>query len=358
MKSDILPKINDRKIRVGLVGCGRISKNHFKAVSQLANDLELIAVCDSELSALKNSSSEHKVAGYENISAMFENEKLDLVALCSPSGLHAPQAILAAKKGINVISEKPMAVKYQDGVNMVRACDEAKVRLFVVKQNRLNTTLQLLKRAVDEKRFGQIKMMHLNVFWTRPQDYYDQGSGWRGTWEFDGGVFMNQACHYVDLVEWLNGPVESIQAMMSTTRNIETEDTGVLNIKWRNGTLGSMAVSMLTYPKNLEGSITVLGETGTVRVGGMAVNKIKTWEFSDKKDYDKEIEVSNYETDSVYGFGHLKFYDNVIDVFRGRAEPSSDGREDLKLLELLTACYRAAQDQTTISLPLNFRQYK
>ena len=299
MRPNVLPKIMDRKIRVGLVGCGRIAKNHFNAISQLSNDLELIAVCDNELSALKYSTSKYAVAGYKNISAMFENEKLDLVTLCSPSGLHAPQAILAAKNGINVISEKPMAVKYQDGLDMVKACDDAKVRLFVVKQNRLNTTLQLLKRAVDEKRFGQIKMMHLNVFWTRPQNYYDQGSGWRGTWEFDGGAFMNQACHYVDLLEWLNGPVESIQAMMSTTRNIETEDTGVLNIKWRNGSLGSMAVTMLTYPKNLEGSVTILGERGTVRIGGMAVNRIEAWEFSDKKDYDKEIEVSNYETESV-----------------------------------------------------------
>ena len=354
MGPEILPTIINRKIRVGLVGCGRISKNHFKAISKLSNDFELVAVCDTELSVLKNSTSEHKVAGYENISAMFENEKLDLVTLCSPSGLHAPQAILAAKKGINVISEKPMAVKYHDGINMVRACDEAKVRLFVVKQNRLNKTVQLLKRAVDEKRFGQIKMMHLNVFWTRPQDYYDQGSGWRGTWEFDGGAFMNQACHYVDLVEWLNGPVERVQAMMSTTRNIETEDTGVLNIKWRNGTLGSMAVTMLTYPKNLEGSITILGERGTVRLGGMAVNRIQVWDFSDKKDYDYEIEFANYETESVYGFGHLHYYDNVRDVFRGQAEPTTDGREGLKLLELLTACHRAARDQTTISLPLNF----
>ena len=250
-----------------------------------------------------------------------------------------------------------MATKWSDGLKMVKACDESNVRLFVVKQNRKNPTLQILKKAIDEKRFKKIHMVNINVFWTRPQKYYDQAS-WRGTWEYDGGALMNQASHYVDLLEWLIGPVDKVQSMISTTRNIEVEDTGVINIKWRNGPLGSMSVTMLTYPKNLEGSITVLGERGTVKVGGMAVNKIKTWEFSDKKDYDKEIEVSNYETDSVYGFGHLKYYENVIDVFRGRAEPSSDGREGLRLLELLTACYRAAQDQTTVSLPLSFRQYK
>jgi predicted dehydrogenase len=141
----------------------------------------------------------------------------------------------------------------------------------VVKQNRRNTTLQLLKRAVTEKRFGKIHMVHLNVFWTRPQAYYDQGNGWRGTWEFDGGAFMNQASHYVDLLDWLIGPVEKVQAMMSTTRDIEVEDTGVLNVKWRNGALGSVSVTMLTYPENLEGSITILGEKGTIRIGGVAV---------------------------------------------------------------------------------------
>ena len=214
---------------------------------------------------------------------MLRKEDLDVVTICTPSGLHAQQTILAAEYGVNVICEKPMATRYMDGVNMVKACDKANIRLFVVKQNRLNPTLRLLKRAVKEGRFGSIKLVQLNVFWTRPQSYYDHGMGWRGTWEFDGGAFMNQASHYVDLVEWLIGPVEKVQAMTNTTRAIEAEDTGVLNLRWRNGALGSMAVTMLTYPQNLEGSITILGEKGTVRVGGVAVNEIQTWNFSDKK---------------------------------------------------------------------------
>jgi len=226
--------------------------------------------------------------------------------------------------------------------------------LFVVKQNRRNTTLQLLKRAVTEKRFGKIHMVHLNIFWTRPQSYYDQGNGWRGTWEFDGGAFMNQASHYVDLLDWLIGPVEKVQAMMSTTRDIEVEDTGVLNVKWRNGALGSMSVTMLTYPKNLEGSITILGEKGTVRVGGVAVNDIQLWEFDEPKDYDAQIKTANYETTSVYGFGHPRYYENVIDVLRGKAEPETDGREGLKSLELLIAAYLAARDGKTVSLPLEY----
>jgi len=252
-----------------------------------------------------------------------------------------------------VMTEKPMTTRWQDGVRMVRACDDANVRLFVVKQNRRNTTLQLLKRAVEEKRFGKIHMVHLNVFWTRPQEYYDQGK-WRGTWEFDGGAFMNQASHYVDLLDWLIGPVDKVQAMMSTTRDIEVEDTGVMNVRWRNGALGSMSVTMLTYPKNLEGSITILGEKGTVRIGGVAVNDIQLWQFDEPKDYDQQIDNANYETTSVYGFGHPLYYKNVIDVLRGDAEPETDGREGLKSLELLIAAYLSARDGDTVSLPLEY----
>ena len=237
---------------------------------------------------------------------------------------------------------------------MVRACDEARVRLFVVKQNRRNSTLQLVKRAIEEKRFGRINMVHLNVFWTRPQEYYDQAR-WRGTWELDGGAFMNQASHYIDLLDWLIGPVDSIQAMTGTLgRDIEVEDTGVLNVRWRNGALGSMAVTMLTYPKNLEGSITILGDKGTVRVGGVAVNDIQHWEFEDEQDYDNDIKNANYETTSVYGFGHPLYYKNVIDVLRGLAEPETDGREGLKSLEVLIAAYLSARDGRTISLPLEY----
>ena len=168
---------------------------------------------------------------------------------------------------------------------------------------------------------------------------------------------MNQASHYVDLVEWLIGPVEKVQAMTNTTRSIEAEDTGVLNLRWRNGALGSMAVTMLTYPQNLEGSITILGETGTVRVGGVAVNEIQTWNFSDKKDYDGKVKDANYQTTSVYGFGHPQYYKNVVDVFRGKIEPETDGREGLKSLELLSAAYLAARDDKTIGLPLNLLGY-
>lgn len=347
------PVINGKKIRIAIVGCGRISKNHFRSIEKHQDDIELVSICDVRQTVLSEHESTYKVKGYLDLSDMLENEELDLVAICTPSGTHADQTVLCAKHGVNVMTEKPMATRWSDGIRMVEACDDACVRLFVVKQNRRNSTLQLLKRAAKENRFGKINMVHLNVFWNRPQEYYDQAP-WRGTWEFDGGAFMNQASHYVDLLEWLIGPIEKVQAMMSTTREIEVEDTGVLNVKWRNGTLGSMSVTMLTYPKNFEGSITILGEKGTVRVGGVAVNDIQHWEFDEPKDYDDKVKEANYQTTSVYGFGHPLYYNNVIEVLRGKAEPETDGREGLKSLEVLIATYLSARDGKTISLPLEY----
>ena len=345
--------IKGRKIRIAIVGCGRISKNHFGSIEKHSDEIELVSVCDNNKTTLDEHTAKYNVNGYLSLGDMLESEELDIVALCTPSGTHATQAEIAAQHGAHVMTEKPMATRWSDGVRMVKACDDAAVHLFVVKQNRRNSTLQLLKKAVNEKRFGKIHMVHLNVFWTRPQDYYDQAK-WRGTWEFDGGAFMNQASHYVDLLDWLIGPVDKIQAMMSTTRDIEVEDTGVMNVRWRNGALGSMSVTMLTYPKNMEGSITILGEKGTVRIGGVAVNDIQHWEFEDECDYDKDVLNANYETTSVYGFGHPLYYKNVIDVMKGEAEPETDGREGLKSLELLIAAYLSARDGKTVSLPLEY----
>lgn len=347
------PTITDRKIRMALVGCGRIAANHFNAMKQHASNIEIVDVCDVNSDALKNAVELTSAQGHLSLTEMLKTTTADIVILTTPSGLHPDQAVEVAKSGRHVMTEKPMATRWEDGLRMVKACDDAGVRLFVVKQNRRNSTLQLLKRAVEQKRFGRIHMVNINVFWTRPQEYYDAAK-WRGTWEFDGGAFMNQASHYVDLLDWLIGPVEKIQAMMSTTRDIETEDTGVLNVKWRSGALGSMSVTMLTYPQNLEGSITILGEKGTVRVGGVAVNDIQLWQFADVQDYDAQIKDANYQTTSVYGFGHPLYYNNVVEVMRGVAEPETDGREGLKSLELLIGAYIAARDGKTVSLPLEY----
>jgi len=350
----MIPSITDRKIRLAVIGCGRISKNHFNAISEHSENIELLAVCDDNPSVLQQHQDKYGVPGFFTLEETLRQTKPDVIALCTPSGLHPDQTVLAASHGIHVITEKPMATCWQDAKRMVKACDEANVRLFVVKQNRRNPTLQLLKRAIDEKRFGRIYMVNINVFWTRPQEYYDSAK-WRGTWELDGGAFMNQASHYVDLIDWLIGPVADVQAMTGTlARNIQVEDTGVLNIRWRSGTLGSMSVTMLTFPRNLEGSITVLGEKGSIRVGGVAVNEIQHWEFNDQCDYDKCVDEANYATTSVYGFGHPLYYKNVLDVLQGKAEPDTDGREGLKSLEILIAAYLSARDGKTISLPLDY----
>jgi len=343
----------NKKIRVAIVGCGRISKNHFDSIKVHQQSIELISICEVNHQLLSQHENKYKVNGYSDLRQMLDSEKLDLVAICTPSGLHANQAELCAKYGVNVMTEKPMATRWDDGLRMVKTCEDAGVKLFVVKQNRFNHTLKLLKRAIEENRFGRINMVHINVFWNRPQEYYDQAE-WRGTWEFDGGAFMNQASHYVDLLDWLIGPIDKVQAMTSTTRDIEVEDTGVINIKWHSGTLGSMSVSMLTYNKNLEGSITILGENGTVKVGGVAVNDIEHWEFDESKNYDEQVNDASYKTTSVYGFGHPLYYENIIKVLRGEVEPETDGREGLKSLEVLIAAYLSARDGKTISLPIGY----
>ena len=285
---------------------------------------------------------------------MLRDANLDMVILCTPSGLHASQTVEAAEAKLHVMTEKPMATRWQDGLRMVEACDKANVNLFVVKQNRRNATLQLLKNAMLEKRFGRIYMVVINVFWTRPQDYYDMDD-WRGTWEFDGGALMNQASHYIDLLDWLIGPVESLQAYTATlARDIEVEDTATMNVRWRSGAMGSVNVSMLTFPKNLEGSITIIGEKGTVRVGGVAVNEIQHWEFDESHPDDEKVSQASYETTSVYGFGHPLYYDNVIKTLYGQAKPETDGREGLRSLEILIAAYLSSRDGRRVSLPLEY----
>ena len=346
--------IRDRRVRFALVGCGRISKNHIEAMAQHAERAELVAVCDIEPKALNAAVADSKARGYGGLSALLQESDADAVVLATPSGLHPEQTIQIAQSGRHVITEKPMATRWRDGQRMVTACDAAGVRLFVVKQNRRNATLQMVRRAVDKKRFGRIYMVTINVFWTRPQSYYDSAR-WRGTWEFDGGAFMNQASHYVDLLDWLVGPIESVQAYTATlARDIQVEDTGVMSVRWRSGALGTVSVTMLTYPRNLEGSITILGEKGTVRVGGVAVNEIQHWEFAEPDEEDATIKDATYQTTSVYGFGHPLYYDNVIKVLRGEAEPETDGREGLRSLEVLIAAYLSARDGRRVPLPLDY----
>ena len=347
--------LTGRKIRIALVGCGRIARNHLSAIEYFHEFLELVAVCDVDQERLDTIMEGRSVCGYRDIETMLSESSADLVVLTTPSGLHAKQAREVARKGKHVLTEKPMATKWIDGLDMVACCEEAGVRLFVVKQNRLNPTVKTLKSAILNGRFGRIYNIAVNVFWTRPQEYYDADL-WRGTWELDGGALMNQASHYVDLLYWLFGPVDSVSAFTATqARRIEAEDSGVATILWRSGALGTLNVSMLTYPKNLEGSITVIGEFGTAKVGGVALNKIEVWDFAEKQPHDEKIKSLNYETSSVYGNGHIDYYKSVIDNLRGNSATTINGEQGLRSLEILTGLYVSAREQKIVKFPMEGR---
>ena len=341
-----------KTVKIGLIGCGRISKNHLDAVSQIP-EAEFVAACDIVEEKMQAVAENYSIKNlYTNYQEMLEKENLNLVSICTPSGLHPQMGIEVANHKINVLTEKPMATNIESADALIRACDQNKVKLFVVKQNRLNATMQLLKRAIDKGRFGRIYLAESNVFWQRPQSYYD-AEKWRGTWEFDGGAFMNQASHYVDALYWLLGNVDSVMAYTATmARRIEAEDTGCAILHFRNGIIATINVTMLTYPKNFEGSITIIGEKGTVKIGGVAVNKIEKWEFEDYDDDDRIAQDANYQPPNVYGFGHNPYYRNVIDVLLGKDVPSTDGRDGRKSVEIIQAIYRSAKTGKRVSLPL------
>ncbi|MDE3052914.1 MAG: Gfo/Idh/MocA family oxidoreductase [Gemmatimonadota bacterium] len=340
-----------RTFDLALVGCGRISKNHFDAIAR-TDGLRLGAVCDVDEARAREAGEAYGVPWFTSLDELLKSARCDIVALCTPSGLHAPQGVLAARAGKHVLSEKPMATTLAAADDLVEACDAAGVHLFVVKQNRLNPPIQLLRRAVDKGRFGRIYLANVTVRWQRPQDYYD-AAPWRGTWEFDGGAIMNQASHYVDLLQWLVGPVESVVAKTATqARQIEAEDSGAAVLKFRSGALGVIEVNVLTYPRNLEGSITILGEKGSVKIGGTAVNKVEHWQFAEYDDDDKQIETVSTNPPNVYGFGHLGYYANVLAVLRGEAKADTDGRAGRKSLELILAIYESAKTGMTVPLPL------
>jgi UDP-N-acetyl-2-amino-2-deoxyglucuronate dehydrogenase len=342
------------RVRVALVGCGRISRNHLEAIAKVA-ELQLVSVADLQLERAQAVGSTYGVPAFSSLEEMLAAVPSDLVAICTPSGLHPQHGIVAARAGRHVLTEKPMAISLAGADDLVAACDAAGVQLFVVKQNRLNPAIQLLKRAVDKGRFGRIYMANVTVRWTRPQEYYDAET-WRGTWEFDGGAIMNQASHYVDLMQWLVGPVESVMAKTATqARRIEAEDSGVAVVKFRSGALGVIEVNVLTYPRNLEGSITILGEKGSVKIGGTAVNRVDHWSFETYDDDDKLVEAASTNPPTVYGFGHEGYYRNLLPVLRGTAKADTDGRAGRKSLELILGIYESAKTGREVPIPLRTR---
>jgi UDP-N-acetyl-2-amino-2-deoxyglucuronate dehydrogenase len=342
----------NNKTTFALVGCGRVASQHLRACAKHADRADWAAVCDPDPDRLAQACTETGAPGYQSLEALLAEVSPDVVVLASPSGLHPAQTRLAASAGCHVMCEKPIATDFEAGAEMVRACEEAGVHLFVVKQLRYNPTIQLLHRALHEGRFGEVSLVDVDVFWTRPQAYYDRDA-WRGTRELDGGAFLNQTSHYVDLLTWLFGPIDSVQGFMATLgRDIEVEDSGVLSLRWASGALGSMSVTMLTYPENLRASMTIAGSRGTAVLGGKACDEIEVWRFDEAYESDDEIARLNKETRAFYGDGHIAYYGNVLDVLEGRAQPDTDGREGLKSLEVICAGYRSAAEGCRVELPL------
>ena len=354
------------KINIALLGCGRISKSHINAIVSEKDRCHLVAICDESKEKIKSASqyiqelfykkgiNPPSLVDFTNFKALLSAHeerkiKIDLLVIATPSGFHASQTINAAEYGINICTEKPMALNVEDGLKMINKCKKNDLKLFVVKQNRLNSTLRDLREKIKEKKFGKIGIVALNVFWHRPQSYYDQDN-WRGTEELDGRALMNQASHYVDLLEWMIGPIKSLSASIATiSRKIESEDTAVLNLKWLDGTLGSMAVTMITFPKNIEGSITIIGDKGSAKVGGEALNKYEFFYFDDKVNIE-EIKKSSYKIKNVYGSGHYEYYTNMLDVLIDKKEAICDGESGLSSIKIINAAYLSSKSGKEISI--------
>jgi predicted dehydrogenase len=333
------------KLGFALLGCGRIAPKHIDALTSGAvAGAELVALCDVKIERAEALAKGLPV--FKNHREMLEKmgDKIDVVSILTPSGQHAEHAVDVSRFRKHVVVEKPMALTLADADRMITACDLAGVRLFVVKQNRYNYPVKKLREALDAGRFGKMVMGTVRVRWCRTQKYYDQDS-WRGTWLHDGGVFANQASHHVDLLQWMMGDVESVFAKTSTRLvNIETEDTGLVILKFRNGALGMIEATTATRPKDLEGSLSILGEKGSVEIAGFAVNEMKTWNFAEAVPDDAEV-VEKYRVNppNVYGFGHTEYLNRVVESIREGRAALVDGLEGRKSLELISAIYESAE---------------
>ena len=332
-------------IKIALLGCGRIAKRHSELLGH--NQIEgasLAAVCDIDLEKAKATGEQFGVPYFTDMHEMAAQADFDAITILTESGNHAKHAITLAQYGKHIIVEKPMALTLEDADSMITACDRAGVKLFVVKQNRFNVPVVKLREALTAGRFGKLFLGTVRVRWCRPQAYYDQDS-WRGTWAMDGGVLTNQASHHVDLLEWMMGDVESVFAKSTTAlADIEAEDTAVVTLKFKNGALGIIEATTATRPKDLEGSISILGEKGTVEIGGFAVNKMKTWSFTESKPDDEKV-LSDYSVNppDVYGFGHKTYYEHVVDCIVNNKQHLVDGLQGRKSLELINAIYESIE---------------
>ena len=341
-------------INFALVGCGRIAKRHAELLGtgQIPG-ARLVAVCDVDAARADTFATRYGVPGFTALTSMLSQPGIDAVSVLTPSGEHASHAIEIARSGRHVVVEKPMALTLDDADAMVAAAERAGVQLFVVKQNRFNVPVVKAREALDAGRLGKLVLGTVRVRWCRDQSYYDQDA-WRGTWAQDGGVIANQASHHVDMLGWFMGPVESVHARSARALvDIEAEDTVVATLRFRNGALGIVEATGATRPKDLEGSLSVLGSGGAIEIGGFAVNQIRHWQFVAPDVADAEVmERFSVNPPNVYGFGHQAYYEHVVDCLAHGKPALVDGREGRGSLELVAALYESMASGQEVTLPL------
>lgn len=339
-------------LKFALVGCGRIAKRHSELLGHGEIDgAELVAVCDLVASKAEAIAAKFDVPYFTDMHLMMQKVSIDVVVVLTESGYHASHVTALAPYGKHIVVEKPMALTLDDADAMIQACDQHAIRLFVVKQNRLNVPVVKLREALEAGRFGKLVMGTVRVRWCRPQHYYDQDS-WRGTWGLDGGVLTNQASHHIDLLEWMMGDVQSVYAESITAlANIEVEDTAIVLLRFRSGALGVIEATTAARPTDLEGSISILGERGTVEIGGFAVNEMKVWQFEDVQPHDQEVaEKFSVNPPNVYGFGHQAYYEHVVDCLRHDTRQLVDGFDGRRSLEVISAIYESVETGQPVSM--------
>lgn len=339
-------------LNFALVGCGRIAKRHSELLgfSQIAG-AQLVSVCDSVKEKAEKIGTQFEISAYEDMHEMMKQEKIDVVVVLTESGNHARHVVELAPYKKHIVVEKPMALTLDDADRMIQECDIHGVKLFVVKQNRFNVPVIKTREALEKGRLGKLVLGTVRVRWCRPQSYYDQDA-WRGSWGLDGGVLTNQASHHVDLLEWMMGDVDSVQAMATTALvNIEAEDTAVVTLRFRNGALGIIEATTAARPKDFEGSLSLLGETGTIEIGGFAVNQMKVWSFLEKEpEDDRVMEEFSVNPPNVYGFGHQAYYEHVVDSISNGKQHLVDGLEGRRSLELINAIYESIETRKEVHL--------
>lgn len=342
-------------LNFALLGCGRISKRHSELLGNAQiQGARLVAVCDLVQEKAQKIGRQFSVPTFTDMHEMMQKANIDVVAVLTESGMHAEHVVALAPYRKHIVVEKPMALTLDDADAMIRACDRAGSKLFVVKQNRFNVPVVKARQALEAGRFGKLIMGTVRVRWCRHQSYYDQAP-WRGTWALDGGVLSNQASHHVDMLEWMMGKVDSVFAMSTTAlANIEAEDTAVVTLRFSNGALGAIEATTATRPRDLEGSLSILGEGGAVEISGFAVNEMKVWSFVKPEPGDEDVmEKYSVNPPNVYGFGHQAYYEHVVDCIMNHKQHLVDGLEGRKSLELISAIYESIESGREV--PLNFR---